>query len=714
MRYFIPAASSAIEIDGHLTDEAWTKAATIPLRYETQPGENLEAQVETMVLLTHDDSHLFVAFKASDPQPGAIRAHLSDRDRAFSDDFVGLVLDTFNDERRAFEFFVNPLGVQMDMFNDDLSGQEDTSWDAIWDSAGRITEEGYVVEIAIPFSSLRFPATSGEQTWGIDLLRFYPRDQRYRIASQPRSRGVSCYLCQISKITGFEGITPGRNLEIVPTLTGGQTDRREELGVGSLESGDFDSELGVTASWGITPNLNLNAAINPDFSQVEADSAQLEVNNNFALFFPEKRPFFLEGADFFNTRLNAVFTRNVADPSWGVKLSGKAGKNALGVFAAQDEVTNLLLPGTEGSNTTSLDMDTTDGVFRYRRDFGEKSAIGVLMTGREGDGYANEVGGIDGVWRPNDSDTFGFQLLGSQTEYPDAVVSEFGQPAGSFDDWAGLVTYSHRTRNWGAWGRYEDIGEGFRADMGFMPQVDYRFVVGGGEKIWWGEEKNWWNRISLGGDWDLREDQDGNLLERELEFFFNLDGPRESNLNVWGGQRDRVFNGVRFDENFWGLWTEASPSGKVWLSFVLRGGDQIDFANTRPGEIFVAEPHLRLNLGRRTRLRLDHTYQTLDVDAGRLFTANLSQLRLDYQLNLRTFVRAIGQYTTVERDPALYTNEVNAMSERFFSQLLFAYKLNPQTVLFLGYSDVNRGTETIDLTQESRSVFLKLGYAWVM
>jgi len=715
LHYQVRPAISEIVVDGHLDELAWQRATVIQLRYETRPGENIEPRVATEVLLTHDDRNLYAAFKAHDPEPAAIRAQLSDRDRAFSDDFVGLVLDTFNDERRAFEFFVNPLGVQMDLFNDDLSGREDESWDAIWDSAGRITEDGYTVEVAIPFSSLRFPAISGEQTWGIDVLRFYPRDQRYRIASQPMDRDVSCYLCQISKVTGFAGISPGRNLEIVPTATGGRTDSREDLTAGGLEAGSFDSELGLTMSWGITPNLTLNGAINPDFSQVEADAAQLDVNNQFALFFPEKRPFFLEGADFFNTRLNAVFTRNVADPTWGLKLSGKAGKNALGVFAARDAVTNLLFPGNQGSSSTSLDMETTDAVLRYRRDFGDSSALGVLFTGREGAGYANGVGGIDGVWRPTDADTFGIQLLASRTEYPDAVVAEFDQPAGAFDDFAGVLTYDHRTRNWNAWARYQDVGDGFRADMGFIPQVDYRFVVGGGERVWWGEEKNWWSRISFGGDWDLRQDGAGNLLERETEFFFNLEGPLQSHFNVWGGQRDRVFDGVQFDERYWGLWTEASPSGTVWFGFFVRGGDQIDFANTRPGKVLTLEPHLRLNLGRRTRIRLDHTYQALDVDAGRLFTANLSQLRVDYQFNLRTFLRLIAQYTTVERDPTLYLDdEVEAMDARLFSQLLFAYKLNPQTVLFLGYSDTNRGTETIDLTQESRTFFVKVGYAWVM
>ena len=402
----VPRTSAEIRVDGRLDEIAWTRALVVPLRYETRPGENVSPPVETEGLLTYDSEGVYVAFRAKDPNPGKIRAHLSDRDTAWNDDFVGVVLDTFNDERRAFEFFVNPLGVQMDVLKDDVSGSEDSAWDAIWSSAGRITEEGYVVEVAIPFHSLRFPAGSQQQTWGVDLIRFYPRSQRHRIASQPMDRDRSCYLCQISKIVGFEDIAPGRAIELVPTVVSGRTDARDDESAGSLTQGDFESEVGLTAKWGVTPNLTLMGTINPDFSQVEADSAQLDVNNQFALFFPEKRPFFLEGADYFDTPLNAVFSRNVADPDWGLRMTGKVGSNGLGVFAAQDAVTNLIFPGSQGSDTGSFDFATTDSVLRYRRDVGQNSALGALVTSRDGGDYANLVSGLDGIFRFKESNWF--------------------------------------------------------------------------------------------------------------------------------------------------------------------------------------------------------------------------------------------------------------------------------------------------------------------
>jgi len=711
----VPRASVGITIDGSIEDAEWRGALAVPLLFETRPGENVSPPVETECLIAYDDGHLYVAFRAHDPRPQEIRAHLSDRDSAWDDDFVGIVLDPFNDERRAFEFFVNPLGIQMDSFYDDVGGVESESWDAIWDAAGRITERGYEVELAIPFHQLRFPRTSGQQVWGFDALRFYPRGQRYRIASQPMDRGIDCYLCQVSKMQGFEGASAGRNLEIAPTLTAGRTDEREDFPDGDLDGGSSDAEAGLTVRWGLTPNLTLGATVNPDFSQVEADSAQLDVNTRFALFFEERRPFFLEGEDFFRTPLEAVFTRNVADPEWGLKLTGKEGPNGIGVFAAQDRLTNVIFPGSQGSSSTSLDMATTDSALRYRRDFGRSSAIGALATSRQGDGYSNVVTGLDGKVRLTDADAFQFQLLSSTTEYPDPIAQRFGQPQGSFDDHALLVHFDHEGRDWLGYAYYEEVGEGFRADMGFLPKVGYRQYIGGLTRVWWGGEGDWWTVTRAHADWDLTEDQSGQMLERELEAWFEFGGPKQSWVWVDAGVRDTFFNGVTFDgQRFFNFFTEIEPNGSVWLS--LEGGlsEAVDFANTQEGDLVELNPELRWNLGQHLRITWDHLYRTLDVEGGRLFEANLSQLRMVYQFNPRTFVRAILQHQKIDRDPSLYddASAVKAEDESLFSQLLFSYKLNPQTVLFAGYSDNRVGDQDLPPTLRDRSLFFKLGYAW--
>jgi hypothetical protein len=719
--YRIERAAGPITVDGMLDEPAWQRAASIELAYETRPAENLPPPVQTQLLITYDDDLLYVAFRAHDPDPSAIRAHLTDRDTAFSDDFVGIALDTFNDERRAFEFFVNPLGVQMDMFMDDVSGNEDDSWDAIWASAGRITEEGYNVEISIPWSSLRFPRAEGEQTWGFDAIRYYPRTQRHRLSVHPIDRNITCYLCQESKMTGFAGITPGRNIEVTPTYTAGRNDQREDSPGEPLVQGDFDSDFGVTGKWGITPNLTFNAALNPDFSQVEADAAQLDINTQFALFFPEKRPFFLEGADFFDTPIDAVFTRNVADPAWGVKLTGKEGANAIGLFVARDDRTNLILPGSQGSDAASLDrFQSSDAVVRYRRDLGASSTVGVLLTGREGDDYSNRVGGLDGLYRVNDSNSVRFQVLESRTEYPSILLddpdyADLDLPRGTIDGRAVRVNYDYNSRDWTGYAEYQDIGRGFRADMGFLPKVDYTFLLAGLRRKWYGDPGEKITQILLGGDWDRTEDQSGQLLEQEAEVLFEINGPRQSFFSLDVGRRRRFFNGRTFDETFSNTYFEVEPTGNLFLGLFMRFSDEIDFANTRPGRVLQLEPSIRWDMGRHLRARVSHVFQRLEVDAGRLYTANLTQSSLIYQFNVRTFVRAILQYTDIQRTVGLYDDpeDVEASTEGLFSQLLFSYKLNPQTVLFVGYSDDLAGNERIDLRRESRALFLKVGYAWL-
>jgi len=396
-----------------------------------------------------------------------------------------------------------------------------------------------------------------------------------------------------------------------------------------------------------------------------------------------------------------------------LKLTGKEGKNAVGVFAAHDDVTNLILPGSQSSRTTSLPTDSTDAVLRYRRDFGQSSAVGALLTSREGDDYSNSVAGIDAVYRLGDSNSFRFQGLTSRTEYPLGAAQELGQPTGAFDDHAVWASWDHFARNWNFYGRYEDVGRDFRADMGFMTRVDYTFWLAGGHRIWNGEEGDWYTRIEVGGDYDLRQDQRGNLLEEEIEVQAYINGPLQSFFLFDLGRRERVFNGRTFDETFFNGYYEFFPTGNLFAGLDVSLGDEIDFANTRPAEEVLLAPTIRYNFGRHLRATLSHTFQTLDVDGGELFEANLSQLNLVYQFSVRSFLRAILQYTDVQRDPGLYTFEIDARTERLFSQLLFSYKLNPQTVFFAGYSDNSMGDERVDLTRQDRTFFAKVGYAWV-
>jgi len=715
----ITRATGAIEVDGLLDESAWIDATRITLPYEWFPGDNIPSPVETEVFVTFDQENLYLAFRAHDPDPTSIRANLADRDTPFQDDHLGFMIDPFNDERRGFQFRINPLGVQMDAIFSENEGFEDFSWDAIWDSDGRITEEGYQVEVAIPFKSLRFPRSAEARTWGFMAFRSLPREVRHRMRSHPTDRDRACLLCQMNKIVGIEGVDPGKNVEVAPTLTAVRTDTRPDESSESWESGEGDYEFGVTARWSVTPNLVFNGTVNPDFSQVEADVAQLDVNNRFALFYPERRPFFLEGADFFLTPLNVIFTRTVADPEAGAKLTGKEGANAVGFFLTQDRVNNLIFPGNQGSASTSLSDDVTAGVLRYRRDVGAGSTVGGLMTVREAEGYHNRVYGVDAFLRLSATKTIQAQYLRSDTEYPSSVATQYGQKEGAFGGDAYHLQFMHRSRDWMATANLEQLGADFRADAGFVPRVDTRGGQAMVQKTWWAPQPGqWYSFLNAGILAGRTEDLDGNLTDERIQFIGGYSGPMQSNVNVALAIRKELYAETLFEDlgaAFVGF--EIRPSGMATLGFGSELSETIDYLAGQEGTQITAGPQVELKLGRHLNLDLQHSYRRLERGGDWAFIANLSQLRAVYNFNVRTFFRAIVQYQNIERNPEMYEVDVAREDKTLFTQLLFSYKVNPQTVVFLGYSDNAQGLLTsefvqTDLTRNQRTFFLKLGYAW--
>ena len=715
-------AASPIRIDGNLDEPAWKDAGRLDIQFEWRPGENCPPPVKSECLVTFDESRLYIGFRCFDPEPAKIRAHLMDRDAIdtfIQDDHISFQLDTYNDERRAFQFRVNPLGVQADAVFSELDGAEDFSWDAIWESAGAITDFGYTIEVAIPFNQLRFPKGGGVQTWGFEADRSYPRLVRYRISTHVRDRDKTCLLCEFNKITGFEGISPGLNMQFTPTLTVDRSDTRSDFPTGPMEAGTTDAEPGLTARWGLTPNLMLNATANPDFSQVEADIAQLDVNTRFALYYPEKRPFFLEGGDFFMTPFQAVFTRTVADPFWGGKVTGKIGRSAVGFFAARDRINNLLFPSNQGTGEASLDQDVTSGVFRYRYDLGQGSTLGALYTGRDGGDYRNQAGGVDGFLRLGKSDQIIFQFLRSETRYPFALAVENGQEQGSFGGNALMAQYFHLTRNLQLYAAYEGIDPGFRADSGFIPRVDTRMVDLEADVFFYGKRGggksgSWFDRIRVWLRGYRIVDSTGRLTDSRVALGGLYEGPWQSLLQVIGRWNQEYYSGRLYDTSDLVMAAAVKPTSGVSLGLEGNLAGAVDYANARPALALRFGPNAELGLGRHVNFNASYFLERLSRDEGRIYTAHLLQGRLIYNLNTRCFLRAIAQFRDVDRDPALYSGPVQPKSRGLFTQFLFSYKLNAQTVLFLGYSDNSIGTHEIDLTRTGRAFFFKIGYALVL
>lgn len=728
--HVVPRVETAPSIDGRLAPGEWDVAATLELGVETYPAENVPAAVRTTCLVAHDDDALYVAFRAFDPDPEAIRAHLADRDSVSRNDLVGFVLDTFDDGRRGYVFMVNPLGVQMDGLAQgvgtsrgiypSLSGApgESFAWDAIWESAGSITADGYVVEIAIPFQTIRFPPGGVRQSWGFSVFRSYPRVDRQRFQTFVLDRDDACVLCQADRLVGLEGLEPGRDIEINPTLTSQRRDERETLEDPELSEGDVDTDFGVTGRWGITPSLSLAGTINPDFSQVEADAARLDINERFTLFFPEKRPFFLDGASFFDSPINAIYTRTVADPSWGVKLSGKEGPHAIGAYVARDRGTTFVFPGNQGSSSDALESEPyTGGVLRYRGDVGRASNLGVVLTDREGENYHNRVYGGDGSLQMSDTDAIAFQVLRSETRYPEAVALANDQPLEEFEGTAAFVRYRHTSREWFGQAQFSRRDPDFRADSGFVTRVDFRTWSGNLERTVWGGDDTWFDRLRFELSSSRTDDDAGVRTDESTRFAFKYNGPWQSYGLIRYSLGELRFAGETFDTDNLGGFVNVRPTGDFTASLGFDWGNAVDFVNARPARRLNVRPGITLNVGRHLYIQLDHTFEQLEVDDERLFRANIAQGRFVYQFTTRTFVRAILQYVAVRRNLGLYEPCDACPPERdrsLLTELLFSYKINPRTLVFVGYSDTRQDETALDLTVRNRTFFVKLAYAWLI
>jgi len=719
-RFQLTHNKAAIKVDGVMDEAVWKTATKMELKYEKSPGDGTPSPVKTEVFFYENGSTFNVAFIAYDPNPEKIRASLRDRDSLWADDNVAIIVDTFNDERSGYEFFVNALGAQADVRMDDTDGwHEDSSWDAIWDSAGQITDFGYVVEMSIPFSALRFPDTDEKLVWNITGWRNYPRDVKIQMATNVFDRDIKCNLCQFHQLVGFEEITPGKNFQLTPTLTVSKADEKPDL-PGEWENGDIEVEPGLDVRWGLTQDIVLNATLNPDFSQVEADAGQLDVNNTYSLFYPEKRPFFLDGASYFDTtNFNFVHTRNIADPDAGLKLTGKNDQHSYGIMLANDNNTSFLMPGNQGSDIATLDEKSNVAVGRYKMDVGERNNVGVLMTHRQSDNYHNTLASLDGTYWLSQNDSIQYQIAQSDTKNTADVMEEF-EVTEKQRGTAFSADYSRNTRDYNLRAGYTNIGEDFRADLGFQSRSNIERFVLGGRRTYYGESNDILTQWGYFGDWDKTYDQEGKVLEEEYEIHGNLQGQKQFYTNFGIVHRDRLYEDQYFKETQFKTYIEIRPIASVNMGTFIKFGKQIDFANTQLGDVVYTEAFTEWDVNRHINASINYNYSHLDVDDGRLFTAHQSDIRLSYQFSMRSKLKFVLQYTDIKRDVSLYTEDdiddlPDAQDKFFSSQLLYSYKINPQTLFFVGYSDGGYQDDSLEqLTRDQRSVFTKFSYAWQM
>jgi hypothetical protein len=438
-------------IDGRLDDAVWADAARLDGFRQIQPGDNLDPSERTEVRVGYDRRALYLAFRAEDAS-GRIRATVARRDAISDDDIVGVYLDTFHDRRRAYYIFFNPFGIQADGIYTEGRADPDLTVDLVIESKGTVDDAGYTVEAAIPFASLRY--RSGESpVWGLHVQRFIRRDRNEQISWRPLSRDQSSLLDQAGQLGEFTDVGEGRLLELIPT---GVVTQTGASGPNGFVEGEPDPEPGITVNFGITPTMNAAFAANPDFAQVEADQLVLTVNQRFPVFYEEKRPFFLEGIDTFQTPIAIIHTRTIVDPDYAVKLTGKQGRTTIGALVATD--------------------GPAKGAFRLKRDVGRESTVGATITRIQEGGSFSTLASADARIRMSDRTVLTAQVAGSVAEMPfrDMDLGGTRQRYGQ-----GLAYYGkieRRTRHTVLATTASGSSPDYRADLGFTRRVNLNAI----------------------------------------------------------------------------------------------------------------------------------------------------------------------------------------------------------------------------------------------
>jgi hypothetical protein len=754
-------------IDGSLADEVWKSAAVLKDFYQVQPGDNSPPSKPTEVMLGYDAKFLYVAFRAHD-DPGQVRANVAKRDQISDDDFVTIVLDTFDDKRKAYVLSFNPLGIQADAILTEGRG-EDYSVDVVMESRGVVTDSGYTVEVAVPFKSLRYTAGKGKR-WGVHALRRIKRFNNEQDSWMPIVRDKSGFLTHQGYLTGLEGVAAERTLEFIPSLTLLETGTRVRsiprvvvqstpglLDEGRFINPPFKGDPGLTAKLGITSTSTLALAINPDFAQVEADQLVVTANQRFPIFYPERRPFFLEGIDVFQTNLLAFHSRAIVDPDVAVKLTGKHGRNTFGLLAAsdngpgsfneQERTDPFVLPGIQ----RFLDKNAYIAALRLKRDIGKgENTIGLIATTYNFIEKHNHLGGLDGRFRLDKKTTLDLQMLGTHSRAfffdPDRGSNVYRTGNGL----AYLANYNVSGRNFG----WQVYGEGYtrhyRADVGFVSRLNSNF-----------------NSFLMRYISDPKPK--ARLVSWRLQNFSHMDYTFQGNMYIWENESSVLLNFQR--QGFLGLAYERAYERVFEEEFGRRrtptrsgafaGPD--DERSSNKHHIFLsggAQPGKRLGFNFRAVYRLGHfdydfgngrkfprvspralldprapfdpgrgglfefsgfvAYQptsalrtTLNFNKNRLlrydtnrvaFDDNIYSWRTTYQFTPYTFMRARIDYTT--------------LSSRARGQFLLGWTPNPGTAFYVGYNDDHNrngfnpftGQFERGFRRNSRTFFIKMSY----
>jgi hypothetical protein len=668
-------------LDGVLDDEIWA-ADPLPadrwVSYNPLRGE--PAQQATRVWIGYDDEALYFAFRCIDPEPDRIRTTITRRDNAWNDDWVAVSLDSSGTGQVAYHMFVNPSGIQMDGLNSGSNG-EDMAPDWVWQSAGRVDADGYVVEIRVPLESIRFRG-------GADVrmgVLFFRRNSRLGVSWAWPEIAPGQWVFETHVPVAFGELRQPRLLEVIPSATFSANESRAADGTwpGPRSNGDF----GASVKYGLTSTITLDATVNPDFSQVESDAFEIEVNQRFPVFFSEKRPFFMEGLGLFNlagtggdsTMRTAVHTRRIIDPSVGVKLTGSAGRQTFAMLSTAD----ASVPGERQKVFT---------IGRATRNLGQGEYVGALVTDTEFGAEHNRVAAADFVLRHGENFSWNGALMYSDSRSPSGEASSgFGSQA----------SYSYNTRRVNVQGQIEHYDRGFRMDTAFINRVGLTRGWQYQEVQFYPDARFAWIKRIAPFFWVTRaQDRNQGGSEQFVLPGIRFNFTRQGNLRLDFGRGHETFAGRRFTTG------QASMSGEAQFTRWLNVGGRL---SRGPGIFYDAsEPFggnsisRRIEVGLQPNANLSHNlsydFVTFErPDGTQVFDVHVVNLRNTYQFTPRFLIRAIAQFDSARR--------------RVLGDVLASYELSPGTVVHAGYGSLMESRAVAQPYEATaRAFFFKASY----
>ncbi|HOD65149.1 MAG TPA: carbohydrate binding family 9 domain-containing protein [candidate division Zixibacteria bacterium] len=711
-------AAGRIEVDGDLGDEGWRNAARTDRFVERSPGDMTPPAVRTEVLVTYDKANLYVGFICDD-DPRALRATMTRRDAYSGDDCAIVLIDTYGNAASAYEFFVNPYGVQKDILWTPTVG-EDASFDLVWRSAAQVTPEGYRVEIAIPFSGLRFPQ-GAEQSWRVDFWRNRPRASSFQYSWAAYNRSEQCWPCQWGTVEGIADVAPGKGVELLATAVANQSGQIVAAEGYPFDNEKVEGEMSLAGKYAVTSGMTVEATWNPDFSQIESDAAQIDINSTIDLLYPERRPFFQEGADIFQTLFNSFSSRTIWDPRYAAKLTGRAGRWRLGFLSARDENSPYTVPLEESGGSLRAGASTVN-VLRGSLSFGQDSRGGFILTDRRYDwgGYGT-VASLDADIRLSRNYSWVGQVVASYTGEPDRPEL-FGQPerfegmtfdngkhtvltdGESFSGNALITQFRRQGRHLNFRLNYDQVDPTYRTQTGYDPWNDYRNAFVNAYYLFYGEGRLI-ERLAPNIYVDRRWNYDGRIkwthgtagLEANFRFWQSY-----ASLTYTAG--DENWGGVQFD----GLYAVRIGAGGVISNALAFNGDLSfgrDVAVRQSATGNQVTGGIEVDLKPLDRLMIEPSYtftRSRHVATDELlYEQHITRTRVQFQATRELSLRLVVQY--------------NDGSERWDIDPLLSYQLSPFSVFYVGttydYQNLAAGTDEPDQWRmSSRRFFLKLQY----